>query len=378
MITRKADKKDALAGFTYDWVKKIGEKTDNLKVICLEKGDISDLPENVEIYSLGGEKGFGKLRKFWNFQKLAFKLMSKVDGVFCHMNPEYTILAAPYAKLFRKKIISWYTHKKVTWKLRLINLLANKIITASEESCRLKDRGKIEAVGHGIDTGIFTPVILSQQAKNPEDNEIDTGSFAETALGRQRRVQDDGTANFKFIILSIGRISPVKDYETLINAIEILIQKEIKNLELQIIGGPGLKSQQEYFEKLKQSVKEKKLENYIKFLGPVSHNQILSYYQNCDLFINLSRTGSIDKTVLEAMACEKLVLTSNEAFKDILKSERLFFSGKAEELSEKIIWIMNLPFEERGLIGKKLREKIIKNHNLDNLIDKILSLYESK
>ncbi len=342
MITRKVDKNDVLAGFAYDWVKKIGEKAGNLKVICLDKGDVSGLPESIEIYSLGGEKGFGKLRKFWNFQKLALKLIPKIDGVFCHMNPEYTILIAPCAKLFRKKIVAWYTHKQVTWKLRLVNLLADKILTASPESCRLKNRKKIKVIGHGIDI-----------------NKFQISNF---------KFQIDS----KFNILSIGRISPVKDYETLIKAIEILVKKENKKLELQIIGGPGLKSQKEYFEKLKQIVREKNLEHCIKFLGPIFHNQILPYYQNCDLFINLSGTGSLDKAVLEAMACGCLVLTSNESFSSILPAEFLTEKNQPEKLAQKIQFIMNMPNQEKKEIGNKFREKVKKDHNLDLLVLKIV------
>ena len=112
MITRKVDKDDAQAGFTYGWVKKFGEKVDQLKVICLEKGNLEDLPENVEVFSLGKEKGKNRLKEFINFQRGALKFIRKVDGVFCHQNPEYTILIAPYAKIFRKKITTWYSHRR--------------------------------------------------------------------------------------------------------------------------------------------------------------------------------------------------------------------------------------------------------------------------
>jgi len=342
MITRKVDWQDASpAGFTYSWVKKIAEQVDQLKVICLEKGDASGL-ENVEIYSLGKEKGFGKLRKFLRFQKFAWRLVRQADGIFCHQNPEYTILIAPYAKLFGKKIVSWYTHKEVSWRLYLVNLLADKILTASAESCRLKNRKKIEVVGHGIDIQKF-------KVQSPKSK----------ITGRES----------KFRILSIGRISPVKDYETLIKAIENLISKD-KKIEVQIVGGPVLENEKKYFDNLRQLVKEKKLEEYIKFLGAVPHSQIVPYYQDCDLFINLSQTGSVDKAVLEAMACQKLVLTSNEAFVNILNDQRLLFEPKSlQDLAKKIVNLMNLPPEEKEKIGQQLRDKVVKNHNLDNLVD---------
>jgi len=345
MITRKVDRNDASpAGFTYTWVKKIGEKLDKLYVITWQKSDRGDLPKNIEIISLFG----GKFFKIFSLQFKLLKVLPKIDGVFCHQNPEYTILSAFLAKLFRKKTVSWYTHKEINLRRRLVELLADKILTASNLSFRKPFfPNKIEVTGHGIDTEHFY---------------------------KFRTKENDG----KFKIVSVGRISPIKNYETLIEAIDILInQREIKNIEVQIIGGPVLKREQKYFEGLQQMVKDKGLREYIQFLGPVPHNQVLSCYQNCDLFVNLSQTGSVDKAVLEAMACETLILTSNEAFKDILKDKRLTFRpNDSHNLTDKIINLMNLSNEEKQKISQSLRNEVVDNHNLDKLVGKILVLYK--
>ena len=49
MITRKVDRNDALAGFAWNWVKKIGENLDKFYVISWQAGDKSDLPDNIEV-----------------------------------------------------------------------------------------------------------------------------------------------------------------------------------------------------------------------------------------------------------------------------------------------------------------------------------------
>jgi len=334
MITRKVDRKDASpAGFTYTWVKKIGEKLEKLYVITWQESGRGDLPENIEIVSLSRSKWL----KIFSIQIKLWKILSKVDGVFCHQNPEYTILSALFAKLFRKKIVSWHTHGTVNWKLKLVNLLTDKILTASEKSCRLKNREKIEVVGHGIDIDKFRKI-----------------------LGNYDRD--------KFSIISVGRISLTKDYEILIKAVN-----DIKNIRVEIIGQPILKSDYKYFEKLKRLIREKR---YIKFLGPVPHNQILPYLQNCDLFINLSQTGSVDKAVLEAMACERIILTSNEAFTDIIDKDLIVKKKNPEHLAEKIKWVKDLPKEEKEKVGKELRNIVVNNHNLNNLVVKIINQFK--
>ena len=339
MITRKVDLNDASpAAPTFHLVEKIGKNIERLYVVTWQESNRGDLPDNIKIVSLSGNKFFKMFVLQWHL----LKILPKVDGLFCHQNPEYTILSAKLAKIFRKKIVTWYTHGTVNWKLRLVNLLTNKILTASEKSCRLKNRKKIEITGHGIDLEYFN----KGERKN------------------------DG----KFKIISIGRISPAKNYETLIRAIEILVnENKMDNLDVQIIGGPSLKSDISYFDNLKQLVKQKDLEKYIKFFGPISHNQLLPYLQNCDLFANQSQTGSVDKAVLIAMACEVLILTSNEAFIDILGDERLIFKNKnSDDLAKKISILIKLSEQEKREIGERLRQEVNQNHNIDNLVDKII------
>lgn len=346
MITRKVDKNDWLAGFAYYWVKKIGEKVENLKVICLEKGDISGLPQNIEIYSLGKEKNNNRFARFFKFQELAFRLALDVDGIFCHMNPEYTIAIWPYAKIFGKKIISWYTHGAVSWRTRILAILADKILTASKESFRINSN-KVIITGHGINLDFFKPI------------------------GEKKKQEEI------FKILSVGRISPTKDYETLIKAIDFLVNKEkIKDIKTEIIGAPGLLIQANYFESLKKMVVEMNLGEFVKFWGALPPQEAVKYYQNADLFVNLSGTGSIDKTVLEAMACGCLVLTSNEAFFNILDKDFLVEKNQPEKLAQKIKSIMNLSFEERNKISKKFEKEVFENHNLNNLAEKIVDSFK--
>lgn len=370
MITRKVDQDDALAGFTYNWIKKIAKKIDSLKVICLEKGNISGLPENVEIYSLNRDKYsrssrlIRRLALYLNFQKLAWQLTPGVDGVFCHMNPEYTILIAPYAKLFKKELVSWYTHKAVTWRLKLMEKLADVVLTASPESFRLASK-KVVVTGHGIDVEKFKPlnVILSD---SEESRSKRTGSFGFCP-------QDDEKESKIFTVLSVGRISPTKDYETLIKAADILQDK--LDFKIKIIGSPGLFEQASYFFSLKEMVEKMNLRERVEFVGAVPHGEIVFYFKSADLFVNLSDTGSLDKAVLEAMASGTLVLTSNEAFNKILPSELMVKKNQPEILAQKILWVFNLNQDRKKELSGKLRQIVVESHNLDKLVEKIIEQF---
>jgi len=339
VITQKVDVNDDNLGFFHHWLEKLAHKTDTLRVICLSLGEYH-LPQNVEVYSLGKERGFSKIRQLFRLQKFLWKNLHDTDGVCVHMCPIYAVLSWPLVKIFRKKMILWYMHKSVNLKLRLAEKCVDKILTASKESCRLKNRKKIEIVGHGIDTDLFIPKLSAK------DN--------------------------IFKILCVGRISKIKDQETLIKAVDILInEKNFREISIRFIGSPLDHDEKLYDEYLKRIVKEKKLGGYVQFLGSVTYGGLPQYYQSADLAVNLSQTGSLDKVTLEAIASGCLVLTCNEAFRPILSGKYLFGAGDYKSLAQKIIELKNVP--QAG----DLREHVVKNHNLDDLMEKLAKMYEN-
>ncbi|MFQ6049624.1 MAG: glycosyltransferase family 4 protein [Candidatus Paceibacterales bacterium] len=339
IITQKADIRDSNLGFFHRWLEKFAQKLDKAYVVCLSEGEHL-LPHKVKVYSLGKEKGFSKARQFLILQRILLKHLKEIKGVFVHMCPIYAMVSTPLIKLFRKKIILWYAHSSVNPTLKIAEKCVDKILTASPESCRLENRAKIEVIGHGIDIELFKP-------KNKANE-----------------------ANKKFKILSPGRISPIKDQKTLVKAMDILVNKmDIKDIKLQFAGSPIEDYEKEYSGQLKDLVQEKKLGNYIEFLGGILYKDMPQYYQNSDLVLNLSLTGSIDKVVLEAMASGNLVLTCNDSFVNILDNKYLFKKKDPQDLAEKII---NL---RRAKRDESLREIVIRNHSLDDLIDKVISRF---
>jgi glycosyltransferase involved in cell wall biosynthesis len=350
IVTRKIDIKDERVSFFTDWILEFAKHLDQLYIICQEKGNTTNLSDNITIKSLGKEKGRNKLFQLIAFYFFLFKFINKTDGVFTHMMPIYSILVGPWCKLFNKKLIQWYTHKNVNWKLKLANFWVNGFISANSESFRLKTKKPVYIFGHGINLKRFT-------------------------------IHDSRFTNNKFTILSVGRVSPTKNIDTLITVAEKinLNHPELRDKILfQIIGAPALKTDEKYYLELIKTVKEKNLNNLIDFLGPLPYADILEHYANCDLFINLSETGSLDKVVLEAMASKKIVLTSNEAFKNIVPEILFLKNNDPELLLKKIQEILALSTEQKTELQNLLFQEVEQNHNLENLVKKIIKVFEKQ
>lgn len=343
IVTQKMDINDPILGFFHRWVEEFAKHFEFIIVICLYKGEHT-LPPNVRVLSLGKEDGVSRLKYLTRFYKYIWTERNNYNAVFVHMNQIYVILGGIFWRLFKKRVALWYTHKNVTISLRIAAQLAHTIFTASRESFRLPNK-KVRVVGHGIDVEHFL--------------------FKEHKFDHDRKLK----------VLTIGRISPAKDYETLINAIDIVV-KQFPDIHLDIIGSVVLSSQKKYLESLREKVEKKQLNSAVTFQGAVSHCNIVSLLHGSDLFINMSHTGSLDKAVLEAMAAGVPVLTSNEAFKDILGHEKLIFrSGDPLHLAQKI---KAIALHELNPDTKKLRRMIEEKHNLKSLTETMANIFKNE
>ena len=342
ITTKTVDENDQLLGFFVEWIRLFSKKFEKITVLCLEKGKF-ELPENVKVINIGKYSGLGKLRTLFSLCFTSFNLRGDYDAVFVHMNPIWVVLGGPLWKLLGKRSFFWYTSGGVTFKLKVAEKFADVIFTASKESFRLKS-DKVIVTGHGIDTELFKP-----------DSKF--------------KIQ-----NSKLRILSVGRIAPVKSYETLIDAAKILKDRG-ENFSITMIGEAPLKQDKQYENNLKSQISNLNLQNNFNFIGKVNYKKLLPYYQSHDIFVHLSKTGSLDKALLEAMACGILVLSSNFSAKDFLSPQFLFDEDNADDLAFKLQFISQKYYSMES--DRPLRNYVVQNHNLENLIDKISNYIKS-
>ncbi|MDD5749185.1 MAG: glycosyltransferase family 4 protein [Patescibacteria group bacterium] len=349
ILTQKVDKDDPILGFFHYWLKEFAKHCSQVIVICLYKGDY-DLPDNVRVLSLGKESGVSRIKYIFRFYKYIWQYRKEYENVFVHMNQVYVILGAWFWKIMHKKIGLWYTHKNINNSLKLAEKLTDIIFSASDSSFRLQSK-KLKVMGHGIDTEKFSP-----KDKQVEDNDV-------------------------FNILTVGRISPIKKYEQLIEALVIIKQRKInKKIFVNIVGGPVMTADENYFEQIKTMAREKGLSDIVSFVGPVSNDQVVKYFRGANLLVHMCQEGGLDKVSLEAMACGTLVLSNNDAVKNDVLSDYKDYLGYEKDdimgLADKIIFLINKDKKERRLLGKKLRELVANNHEIGILVEKILKEYK--
>lgn len=343
IITQAVDRTDPLLGFFHRWVEEFAGRVDSVVVVCLREGD-HHLPENVSVYSLGKEEGVSRCAYLVRFYTYIWGHRSEYDAVFVHMNQLYVLLGGLIWWLLQKRVVLWYAHGHVSLSLRVATLFVRRVVTSTESGFRLKSEKKV-VVGQGIDTKRFHLCAKSYES------------------GQLR-------------LISVGRISPIKHYETLIRAVAELALRGV-DVTAGIVGGVGAPGQETYVAELEKLAGDLKLEGRVTFLGALSNTEISVHLCGAHLFINPSQTGSLDKAGLEAMASGLPVFTCNEAFTEVLGAygDRLMFpNGEYKTLATQILAFIES--SDRAEVARALSERVAREHSVTELIPRILRRYE--
>ncbi len=344
VITQKVDQEDDVLGFFVGWIKALSKEADFVDVVCLAKGKY-DLPENVRVRSLGKENGDYKFIQAIKFYYYAFCSLYKAGGVFVHMAPEYVRAIYPLNFFFRKPIVMWYAHIKVSKTAKWAINHVNYVLTPSKESFKF-DSSKVISTGHGIDSDIFKPDL--SVVKESES------------------------------VLSLSRISKVKRIETLIEAARILVYEKRKtNIRIDIYGKPVRDEDSKYLQDLQNLVTKYKLEKNVFWPGAVANVDAPNVYRRHSMFVRMQGGGGYGKTELEAMSVGIPAILPTEVYKKDLGEfgEGLYFKeDDAQELADKILGILNWSKEDLETYRKISRKLVEERHNVKNVANKIVSL----
>lgn len=339
-ITQKVDSEDDVLGIYHRWIEKLSEKVEKINVICLYRGQVN-LPQNVAVHSLGKEAGESRIKYVCRFYRYIWNLKDDYDTVFVHMNPIYIILGGIFWKLYSKKIFLWYNHPLGNLSAKVGIFFSNKVFCTSSYAFSAKYK-KTVIMSVGIDVALFKPLYNVARQYNR--------------------------------ILFLGRISPIKRIELLIEAVKILDSHKI-DFELLIIGSAASFKDKEYEVKLKKISAELLSKGKVIFKPSVPYYKTPAIYCSGVIFVNLTSAGSFDKTIIEAMACETLVLASNPAleisFDAELKNLCIFKEKDSADLTKKLSQLLLLPQTEKQIIAQKLSNIAKKQHSLENVAEQL-------
>jgi glycosyltransferase involved in cell wall biosynthesis len=299
----------------------------------------AELPANARARTFDAR---GKLRRGLAFERALLPSLQGADAVFVHMVPQFALLAAPAVKARRLPLLLWYTHWNKSRALVAATRVVDVALSVDTASYPVATP-KLRAIGHAIDVARFT------------------GSPPAAHDGPLR-------------LLALGRTARWKGLGTLLDALA-LVEADV---QLDVYGPSLSDDERAHRAELVERIEVQHLPAALH--EPVARDRVPELLGSSDAIVspNEPRRGfTLDKTVFEAAACARPVVSTSAAFAPLLGGlplELIVRDRDPAALADAIDGIARAPRAERTAVGDELRRRVIAGHSLDHWADAVVAL----
>ena len=225
---------------------------------------------------------------------------------------------------------------------------------------------RVTAVSQAVADAHRSASMVTKEKLAMLPNGVDVVAWRPDAAARIASRREFGLGE-EFLWFAAGRLEPVKDYPTLLQA----FAKTCDDSRLVIAGSGPLR------EELARLAATLNLEHRIRFLG--FEPEVRRWMQAADGFVLSSRWEGLPIGLLEAAACAlPAVATDVPGTHEVIADGHtgwLTQPGDAAALGEAMNRMMQTPLEERCAMGGKARQQIVERYSLDAVLDQWESLY---
>lgn len=365
----------AIEQLAFDIVQYLSEEYNIVLAIENEENNylVEKLSKNIEYFYIKDKKFLSFMRKIREkkkniFYKLLYNLLLNYEKTLCKRKInewveknsgadifiDYDGMALKYAKGIK-------IDKKIVWQHTAIS--GEKHLGRMEN--RLKSYDKIVLICNDMKKNYGETFPSLKEKFVTKYNFLNIERIQEMMLDEPELTLEEKELQKENYCVAVARLDEPKDFTTLLKAFKILKEKGIKE-KLYIIGEGELR------ESIEKEILEKDLKDTVFLMGRKKNPY--TWMKNSQMFLHSSKREGLGMVLLEAMACSKVVISSDCPVgpSEILengKSGKLFKVGDYEKLAQLIEEILKNR-EERELLLEKSKRRVD-----DFKKDKILKEY---
>ncbi len=343
----------------------------NCLLVCIVKPSLGETPWLKELKKSGFEYVTIPIENPFNFKDIVqlVTIIKQFNADIVHaLDHRANLVSLVGARLSGRPVIAsflgWVNFPKGSWRSfvypwidRLILKRLDAVITDSvaigEELKMHENDPPIVAIRNGIDTQHFDP--------NKQQIGFSNQSFIQQA---------------DFVFGMVGRIHPVKGHFNFLSAAHQILQTN-PNFRF-LITGTVLPGFEDYKQKILDFIDQHKMTESV-MITEVKLEEIPSVFASLDVLVAPSYAESFSFTLLEGMAMEKAVITSDVggACEMIQDGETgyLIDIDDVKTLTERMLMLSQHP-EKIQQLGKKARQKIIKDLGIEVMARLTTATYE--
>jgi sugar transferase (PEP-CTERM/EpsH1 system associated) len=201
-------------------------------------------------------------------------------------------------------------------------------------------------------------------------NGVDTKRFSPSAQSRERVRSELGIPPQRLVMGSVGRLVPIKDYRTLLQVAECLVERKVDVHVLLVGKGPEL-------ERLSGQASESPLlKERVTFAG--ASDRVPELLNGMDVFVLPSLGEGMSNTLLEAMAVGlPIIATRVGGNPEVIGEEQadgLFTPGDIPALTERILRLAGNA-GMRSRLGAAGRKRAMETYSLEGMMRSYRDLY---
>ncbi len=333
VLVQAVDLDDPLYGFFHAWLEEASQQFPLITVLALRVGRHS-LPSNVKIIPLRPSGGHSRMRVLWTIFFESFRRRRYYDVVFARGDAQYPALFGWLWHLLGKKVVLWYAHytSRTPW-LPVADIFTDTIVTSVPAACRY---AYAIPIGQGVDARLFTSVHEHR-----------------SAVPR---------------LLIYGRVSPAKRVPWLLEQVMQADPELVSHVTVY-----GRATHPEEGARVRALVDAHKM---MWVERDVSYLEASRVYQDFDIYVNAT-SASLDKTIVEAMLSQLVVIASTAGYRELLPPELLWLSPSDDQFGAAVKRAARLSPEERQAIGRRLAELAADRHTQSHQIKALLGVFQA-
>ena len=209
---------------------------------------------------------------------------------------------------------------------------------------------QVQVIDRGVDMHAFDPESIDR-------------TFIEQFKAER---QLDGT----FVVSSVGRVTWLKDYESLISAVAKLAPS-MPDLRGLIVGGTH-PDKQAYFDGLKNQAEQQGVADRVIFAG--SQTKVAEIYAMSDVSVNVSlKMGNVGRTVIEALAMDvPVIATTWPGLKNLVEDNingRVIETKNPDDLADAIVALRETPLHG-------VRQTVPHAYTLGAMVESVIGVYK--
>ncbi len=257
----------------------------------------------------------------------------------CIINGEHGTL---YFSSLKKRLLQKFLFKKMRINLTVSESLKEQICQVFSTSSKY-----FKTIINGVDIDKFTPTAINND------------------LASELKISPNTV-----VVGAVGRLVKVKNYDSLLRAMKLVLQNNTK--ALLIIAGDGPER-----EKLENLTRQLNIENDVIFLGRKDNiHELMNMF---NIFVLPSYYEGLSNTLLEAMACGVPVVASdvggNKELVNTGSTGYLYPSNDSELLADNLLSLIG-DIRKRRQFGKNARHDIEKNYSIQRMVNNYEETYQ--